>query len=139
MTQTQPGILCLRLRLTQFAPLKMHIFLFSCLGVIVDITCVLVPGLAACNGTYFPLRSFLLQRGVPRDKACQPRTEKVSSFSPPPLKVALFSGTYPVHSSNCVSLWKRDSEACGHVRSPADPNSHLCYCDKTVALHVWLL
>lgn len=133
MSQTQPGILCSRLRLTQFAPLKMHIFLLSCLGVIVDITCVLVLGLAACNGTYFPLRSFLFQRGVPQDKACRPRTEKVSSFSPAPLKVALFSGTYPVHSSNCVSPFKRDSEACGY------PNSHLCYCYKTVAVPVWLL
>ncbi len=41
----------------------------------------------------------------------------MSSFNPPPLKVALFSGTYPVQSSNCVSLGKRDSE-CGHVRGP---------------------
>lgn len=61
----------------------------------------------------------------------------MSSFNAPPLKVALFSGPYPVQYSSYVSLRKGDSKASEDIFDHPQPqykNSYFSDCYNSVLL-----
>lgn len=144
MSQTALG-------LTPFAPLKMHIFPFSCFG---GISLRLPESLSGPRrASSQPVMALIFHSDPFCCSEASHRTKHaVQGQSRCPVSTHLHLNLHysvaPIRFNlQIVFHWGKEtvravmetSQACGYVRGPAegstDPNSHFCYCYNTV----WLL